>query len=233
MYLTKVIITAMKEEAEIIIEKFNLKQEKKIKNIIIYEWFKKINSKSIYQEKEKIVLALSGIWKIQSAITATYLFENYLIDKLINIWIAWNLDNLNNKVWDVFMPNTFIQHDMYLPFEWQQFDYLKKPIFLKNISWKQFDLNKFSLVLNWVCLTWDQFIDNEEQKNNLKQKFDADICEMEAFSILSVANQYDSLDKCIIIKAISDGADNKSKKELFNNLKYAMLNSIAILELVI
>jgi hypothetical protein len=37
MELTKVIITAMKEEADLIIKKFDLKEEKKLKNISIYE----------------------------------------------------------------------------------------------------------------------------------------------------------------------------------------------------
>jgi hypothetical protein len=32
----------------------------------------------------------------------------------------------------------------------------------------------------------------------------ADICEMEAFVILSVAREYNMLDKCVVIKAVSD-----------------------------
>ena len=38
MNLTKAIITAMKEEAELIIKKFNLKETKSLKNIKIFEW---------------------------------------------------------------------------------------------------------------------------------------------------------------------------------------------------
>jgi hypothetical protein len=37
MELTKAIITAMKEEADLIIKKFDLKEVKKLKNITIYE----------------------------------------------------------------------------------------------------------------------------------------------------------------------------------------------------
>jgi hypothetical protein len=37
MNLTKAIITAMKEEAELIIKKFNLKETKSLKNIKIFE----------------------------------------------------------------------------------------------------------------------------------------------------------------------------------------------------
>jgi hypothetical protein len=37
MNLTKAIITAMKEEAELIIKKFNLKETKSLRNIKIFE----------------------------------------------------------------------------------------------------------------------------------------------------------------------------------------------------
>jgi hypothetical protein len=37
MELTKVIITAMQEEADLIVKRFNLKETKKINNITIYE----------------------------------------------------------------------------------------------------------------------------------------------------------------------------------------------------
>jgi hypothetical protein len=37
MELTKVIITAMKEEADIIIKRFDLKEVEKKKNIVIFE----------------------------------------------------------------------------------------------------------------------------------------------------------------------------------------------------
>jgi len=228
MELTKVIITAMKEEADLIIKKFDLKEVKKLKNISIYEWYRDLN-----WEKEKIVLALSWIWKIQSSIATTYLFENYEIDKLVNIGIAWSLNNMDVKVWDVYLPNTFIQHDMYLPFEGEHLDYAKKPIFLNYAIWENIDLNKFGLVLNWVCATWDEFVDNEDRINDLNNSFAADVCEMEAFSVLSVAREYDALDKCVVIKAVSDWADNDAKEDHMNNLDFAMENSIWVLEIVL
>lgn len=228
MELTKVIITAMKEEADLIIDKFNLKQEKKLQNIIVYEWIRELAG-----EKEKIVLVLSWIWKIQSSIATTYVFENYQVDKIINIWIAGSLNNMDIKVGDIFIPNTFIQHDLYLPFEWNHLDYAKKPIFLEYAIWENIDLTKFWLVLNWVCVTWDQFIDSDEKINQLRDNYVADICEMESFAILSVAREYNSLDKCVVIKWVSDWADNSAKDEHMNNLDFAMKNSIWVLEMVL
>ncbi len=228
MELTKVIITAMKQEADLIIDKFDLKEEKKLQNITVYEWNRESN-----WEKENIVLVLSWIWKIQSAIATTYVFENYEVDKLINIWIAGSLSNMDVKVGDVFIPNTFIQHDIYLPFEWDHLDYAKNPIFLEYAIWENIDLTKFWLVLNWVCVTGDQFIDNDEKIDELRNNYAADICEMEAFSVLSVAREYNSLDKCVVIKWVSDWADNDAKDEHMNNLDFAMKNSLWVLEMVL
>ena len=228
MELTKAIMTAMKEEADLIIKKFDLKLVKELKNISIYE-----GNRESEEWKEKIVLAVSWIWKTQSTIATTYLCENYLIDKLINIWIAWNLSDGDVKIGDVFMPNTFIQHDMYLPFEWSHLDYAKKPIFLEYAIWENYDLTKFGLILNWVCLTWDQFIDDEEKVNELRLNFGADLCEMEAFSVLSVAREYDILDKCVVIKAVSDWADNEAKDAHMDNLNFAMENSISVLDFIL
>lgn len=228
MRLTKVIVTAMKEEADIIINRFNLKETKKLKNLVIFEW-----ERENEWEKENIVLALTGIGKIGAAIGTSYIFENYQVDKLLNIGIAGSLGNVDVRVGDVFLPNTFIQHDMYLPFEWAHLDYAKAPIFLEYAIGENLDLNKFGLVMNGVCLTGDQFIDNEEKVNELREDHGADLCEMEAFSILSVAREYDALDKCVVIKAVSDGANSEAKDAHMDNLEFAMNNSVDVLELIL
>ena len=224
MEIVKAIVTAMKEEADLIMQRFDLKKIKEFQNIHIYEWT--LND-------EKIVLVNAGIWKIQASIATTYLFENYDIFKLINIGIAGNLQNTDSKIWDVFLPNTFIQHDMYLPFDWVHLDYAKKWIFLDYAIGENYDLHTFWLILSWICLTWDQFIDNEDKIKELREKFAADICDMEAFAILCVAREYGKLDSCVVIKAISDGADSDAKEAHMNNLEFAMKNSIEVLELVL
>ena len=233
MQLTKAIITAMEEEADLIIKKYNLtevKSDKIPKTVKIFEWERKDYNE---ETTDKIVLVLAWIGKIAATLATTYLLENYDVNKIINIWIAWNISDEDVKIWDVFIPNTFIKHDLYLPFEWEHLDYIKKPIFLENSVWENFDLTKFGLILNWVCLTWSQFIDDEVIKKELKEKHAWDIVEMEAFAVLSVARAYDMLDKCIVIKAVSDWADSESQDAHMNNLEFAMENSISVLELVI
>lgn len=228
MKITKAIVTAMKEEADIIIEKYKLQETLKKWTMTIFEWE--------YESEDgtdKLVLVLAGIGKICAATATTYLFENYEIHKLVNIGIAGNLGNVDIKVWDVFIPNTFIQHDMYLPFDGEHLNYAKNPIFLEYAIGQNLDLTKFGLVMNGVCLTGDQFIDKEAVVAELREEYWADVCEMEAFAILSVAREYDALDKCVVIKAVSDWADSEAKDAHMDNLEFAMNNSIVVLELVL
>jgi len=213
------IITAMNEEAEHIIKLYWLKFIKKLKNVSFFE-------------NDSIVLALAWIWKVQASIWTTYLFMNYNISKFINIWIAWSLLGKNASIWDVFLVNKISQHDMYLPFDWSHLDYAKKEIIINNnlIIDSNFD---FKVINNAYCLTWDQFIDDNNKVSELRDKYKADVIEMEAFAVASVAREFDMLDNCIFIKAISDWADSDAKDAHMWNLDYAMQNSIKVLEKII
>jgi nucleoside phosphorylase len=56
---------------------------------------------------------------------------------------------------------------------------------------------------------------------------------MEAYAILSVAKNYDALDKMVVIKSVSDGADNEAADAHVGNLEAAMKNAVIILELIL
>lgn len=213
------IITAMNEEAEHIIKLYWLKNTKKLKNLTIYE-------------NDNIVLALAWIWKVQASIWTTYLFMNYDISKLINIGIAWSLLWNDASIWDVFLINKISQHDMYLPFDWSHLDYAKKEIIINNNIVLIWDFD-FKLVNNAYCLTWDQFIDDNNKVSELRDKYKADVIEMEAFAVASTAREFDMLDNCIFIKAISDWADSDAKDAHMWNLDFAMQNSIKVLQKII
>ena len=53
---------------------------------------------------------------------------------------------------------------------------------------------------------------------------------MEAFAILSIARNYWILDKTIVIKWISDWANNEAIDAHMSNLEVAMKNSIVVLD---
>lgn len=47
--------------------------------------------KNIEQEEENIILVLCGVGKIHATFASTYLFENYMFEKVINIGVVGNL----------------------------------------------------------------------------------------------------------------------------------------------
>lgn len=210
------IITAMEWEAQIIIDFLWLELSKSYKNIKIYE-------------KDQYVLASTWMWKIQASIWSTILCSEYWVDQLINIWVAWNLNWNNVKVWDVFLIKEIIQHDMYLPLPWD-LNYAKwiiKISFQSGINPNEFD---FWFHENWICVTWDQFIDDVDKSAELKNKFWADIAEMEAYAVASTTREFWILDNTVIIKSVSDWADSDANNWLYDNLEFAMKNSIEVLK---
>ena len=213
------ILTAMKEEADIIIKKYNLE-------FSLSSWNMK------FYENDNIVLCHSWIWKIQAAIATTSLIQTFSPTTLINIGIAGNTNTKKINIGDVVLVNACSQHDIYLPFPGNHNDYLKAPIFIESISTegKKFD---FWVIENGKCITGDQFIDNQSKVKMLSQIHRADCIEMEAFAFLSAAREFDKLDDCVVIKWISDWADSHTKTDHEDNLELAMNNSVTILDLVI
>ncbi len=209
------IITAMPQEADLIIEKFNLKPLKKYFTTEFYQnW--------------NITLVVTWIWKTQASIGTTLALKEFNFDKIINIGIAGNtMLEKKSQIWDVFFVNQVVQHDGYLPFEWKHLDYFKKTINLVTYPIeKKFEFNIF----HWVCATWDQFIDDENKIKQIKEKFNAHLVDMEGFAIASTARELNQLEKLIMIKAVSDGANKEAITDHEKNLELAMKNSITVLE---
>ncbi len=229
MIISKAIITAMPEEADLIIKKYWLKETKNIGYMKIYEGKRKDED----GEDENLILTLCGVGKIHATFATTYLFENYSFEKIINIWVVGNLRPDTLSIWDVILPNTFIQHDVYLPTFIDTMSYLRDPIFTKYAIWEEYDLEKFKLHLSGICVTWDQFIDNEDLKSELLEVHSADIVDMETYAILSVVKAYDVLDKVVVIKSVSDWADSDAAKAHKDNLRFAMENAVVILDFVL
>jgi hypothetical protein len=48
-----------------------------------------------------------------------------------------------------------------------------------------------------------------------------------------VAREYGKLDKCVVIKAVSDGANSDAIEWHMSHLEFAMNNSVDVLELVL
>ncbi len=213
------ILCAMPDEANIIIEKYNLKKIKTYKEISVYQW-------------ENIVLVKSGIGKIQATMWTMILLQHWEFEKIINIWIAWNSWKQENALpWDVFLIDKVIQHDIYLPFEWEHLNYAKWEIEICskiNIEWIDFNIFDES-----ICATWDQFIDDNKVVKNIVKNHNAHVVEMEAFAFLSVLREFDLLNKAYVIKSVSDAANEEARKAHESNLELAMQNGVKVLDVLL
>lgn len=214
------ILTAMSEEAQYIIDHYGLQKTQSLATISFYE-------------NDKIVLALAGVGKVQASIATTLLLQNFHPQYLINIGIAGSLVGREAKVGDVFLIDKIIQHDMYLPFEGEHLDYAKGEITLPFHPLCDSHNFDFTFYLSWKCLTWDQFLDDEQKVQSLRKQRNAQVVEMEAFAFASVAREFWKLDSSIVIKAVSDGGDSDAKSAHMDNLDFAMQNSLSVLHKVI
>ena len=214
------ILTAMSEEAQFIIDLYWLEKTHSLTTISFYE-------------NAEMVLVLAGVGKVQASIATTLLVQNYSPESLINIGIAGSLLWQGAKVWDVFLIDKIVQHDMYLPFDWSHLDYAKGAIqisFNPQLDFKDFD---FTVYQRGICLTWDQFLDDQQKVSQLRKARNAQVVEMEAFAFASVAREFWILEKILVIKAISDGGDAEAKSAHMDNLDFAMHNSLLVLQKVV
>lgn len=214
------ILTAYDNEAQHIIDMLWLQLIKKLQHISFYG-------------NDSVFLAIAGIWKAQAAIWTTVLITEFLVEKIINVGIAGNLRWQEIKIWDVFLISSVFQHDVYLPFGWSHLDYIKKGINLPT----RCDVNVWGLDFwyyeNGICVTWDEFIDKKERCDDLQKRYWADVAEMEAFAVATVAREFWLLDNTFIIKAVSDWADSDASVAHEDNLDFAMKNSLHILKEVL
>lgn len=116
----------------------------------------------------------------------------------------------------------------FMPFEWEHLNYFKKPISLQNNI--NINKNNFNMFENWVCATWDQFIQDKKIIEEIKNKTKSNVVEMEAFAVASCVRKFDMLDKLVIIKAVNDNADKNADNNSENNLEIAMKNSLLVLK---
>ena len=96
-----VVIAAMEQELAAIKQKFEIVEEKKLKDLTYYEGT--LNGK-------EYILIKSGIGKVNAARTTQMLIDFFDIEYIINVGTA---DSLNNKleIGDILIGEKLVQHD--------------------------------------------------------------------------------------------------------------------------
>jgi len=163
MIPTKIILSSNQRILEIAIAKYSLEKINNENDIVLYETI--IMN---WEEKEKLVFI-----KIEKDIDLifSHLEENYIYTQIINIDDSKVFLNFELKSWDIVIPNTFtgLQDE-------------NKAFFVDSVVWENYDLVKFGLILNGICLSvWNKKVDDLE---DLKEDFYADIIDVNSYDLI-------------------------------------------------
>ncbi len=166
--------------------------EENIKNEIIKNiWLtlkEKIANLEVYSKLDVDSNIVLIFWENFSQVI-DYTKENYEIVKFLHIGTALPLDSLDINLWDVMIPNTFINEE-------------NEVVFLEYLVEKNYDLKNFWLLLNGICISLENDIQNEEELEEIIQEYSAEIFDKESFQIAKTFETNELLEKSSIIKII-------------------------------
>ena len=175
-----------------------------------------IKEKNIYEktfyigniEERKVVLVKSNVGKVNSARVCQILIDNFDIELVINVGTAGSVDN-SLEIGDVVVATELVQYDLDVtPFgrKLGEIENTGESIKVDNKLVNLFDgMN----VKKGIIASGDKFIINNEEKDNVRNIFNALCIEMEGASIAQVC----FLDKIpfLVIRSITDKLDGSSK----------------------
>ena len=183
-----------------------------------------------------VVVVRSGIGKVNAGICAQILVDLFNVDTLINTGIAGSLDAAID-IGDIVISTDAVQHDVdatgfgypvgQIPrmevFSFVADEKLAEAAFEANKEANP-DINTFK----GRIVSGDQFISNDEVKERLISEFAGKCTEMEGAAIAQVAHLNNI--SYVIIRAISDKADNSSTVDYPTFEKQAIVHSVRLMQ---
>ena len=214
----------------IVAEEKELIEVKKIMN--------NIKEKNIYEktfyigtiENKDVVLVKSNVGKVNSARVTQLLIDNFDIECVVNVGTAGSVDN-SLEIGDVVVATELVQYDFDVtPFgrKLGEIENIGESIKVDESLLNLFDgMN----VKKGIIASGDKFIINIEEKNSVKNIFNALCIEMEGASIAQVC----FLDKVpfLVIRSITDKQDGSAKVEFEKFLESSSKEAANILKEVL
>lgn len=189
-----------------------------------------------------VVVASSGIGKVNAAICMQILNDCYNVGVVINIGIAGSL-NSDINIGDIVLSVDAVQHDIDVSGVGCPLGVIPKMItsvFIADENLRRYArscYNKVCLDLNiheGRVASGDQFISDQRKKQAIYNYFKADCTDMEGAAVAQAA--FLNNVPFLIIKVISDRADNKAnsdyKKYNINASEYFMKIIFELLEYI-
>ena len=191
--------------------------------------------KGVLCEKEAVVVR-SGIGKVNAAICAQILVDRFGVDTLIHTGVAGSLD-ARIDIGDVVVSTDAVHHDMdastfgdpvgQVP-RMDTFAFPADERLIRLAVEANEKANPQLHTFTGRVATGDQFITSQEVKDRLIENFHPLCVEMEGVSIAHVA--YLNKIPYVIIRAISDKADNSSTMDYTEFEHQAIVSSIKFMK---
>jgi len=219
------IIGAMEEEVAVLKESMNIEET--------VEYASMQFCKGVLCGKN-VVVVRSGIGKVNAAICAQVLVDKFHIDILINTGIAGSLDAAID-IGDMVISTDLVEHDMdatifgdplgQVP-RMDTFSFPADPVLVEKAVKANEEANSEIQTFVGRIVSGDQFVSSSEVKEKLVKNFQAKCTEMEGAAIAHAA--YLNKVSCVIIRAISDKADNSATMDYPTFEKQAIERSIKL-----
>ena len=183
---------------------------------------------------KKVVVVRSGIGKVNAGICAQILADVFSVDAIINTGIAGSL-NKNINIGDIVLSTDVVQHDMDATgFGYRKGQIPQMPVFFFNAddNLRRLaaevckEVNPDIQVFEGRIASGDQFVCDQGVKDNIVKEFSAYAVEMEGAAIGQAA----ALNGIpfLIIRAISDKADNSAQMDYSEFEKAAVDHSVRL-----
>ena len=220
------IIGAMEEEVA------QLKQEMKIEETIDYASMQFCKGQLCGKD---VVIVRSGIGKVNAGICAQVLVDKFEVDVLVNTGIAGSLDAAID-IGDMVVSTDLVEHDMdasifgdpigQIP-RMDTFSFPADASLVEKAVAANQEVNPDIQTFTGRIVSGDQFISSAEAKERLVSNFQAKCTEMEGAAIAHAA--YLNGVSCVIIRAISDKADNSATMDYPTFEKKAIEHSVRLI----
>ena len=221
------IIGAMEEEVVLIKEAMEIEQTKTVASMEF--------CKGLLGGKE-VVVVKSGIGKVNAGVCAQILVDRFDADVLINTGIAGSLD-ADIDIGDMVISTDAVEHDMdasifgdpvgQIP-RMDTFSFPADSGLVELAKAVNEEVNPDIHTFTGRVVSGDQFVSSAEVKERLVNLFGAKCTEMEGAAIAHVA--YLNKVSCVIIRAISDKADNSATMDYPTFEKQAIAHSVRLVQ---
>lgn len=185
---------------------------------------------------KEVVVVRSGIGKVNAGICAQILIDLFQVDTLINTGIAGSLD-ARIDIGDMVISSDALQHDMdatafgdpagQIP-RMDTFSFPADPVLIEKAKVANEAANPEIHTFVGRVVSGDQFVSSREVKERIRAQFQPLCTEMEGAGIAQAA--YLNQVSYVIIRAISDKADNSAKIDYPEFERQAIAHSVRLVK---